>query len=506
MKSSKRIISSPKVKYRRGGGRNYNFPGRLNITVLFAAALFLAAAFFVTYSEPNESDADGGSAGNLTWDFTDGVLMVSCTGDMENYTTAGDRPWNGNILDIQSVVIKQGMTSIGDGAFAGCTSLASVTIPNSVKTIGLQAFAGCTSLESIVIPDSVEEIGDGTFWQCASLASIVIPDSVEEIGDGAFAICTSLETATVTGGLVNGEIAEGGIIYTFFKKGAANNWAFLNSADLTTPFSSLTLRDIRSIEYGPGNIEGGAGRELHYSDAEYVWNGTEWNLVSCSVFGTLTVTGGSASTGDAEIFIEYLGTKYSADIGDDGIYAIRGLPSGAYGGIKAILEGYTQTQVSVSQPLTKSVTGMDITLTAVPSSPAQYSVTFSSGSYYTVYDAKGPVSSPISVAGGGSLSFTVKTSEGYSASPSVISGNAEIIHQTDGWYRISDIRSDVRVTVTVSAAADNSPYDGSGNGLGGGDSGNDGISYWVPVLAVGAFLACIAAAAIGHTVLMRRKS
>ncbi|MDR1404527.1 MAG: leucine-rich repeat protein [Candidatus Methanoplasma sp.] len=182
--------------------------------------------------------------------------------------------------------------------------------------------------------------------------------------------------------------------------------------------------------------------------------------------------------------------------------------------ITALLsEGYAfdswSGPASSDKTLTISVSE-DIALTAsasqipVPSSPS-YSITFSSGSYYTVYDAKGPVSSPISVAGGGTLLFSVNASEGYSASPSVISGNAEIIPQTDGWYRISDIRSDVRITVTVSAIADNSSaYGSSGNGLGGGDSGND-VSYWIPVLTAGVFAVCIGAAAIGHTVLIRRK-
>ena len=53
-----------------------------------------------------------------------------------------------------------GMTSIGDGAFAWCSSLASVTIPNSVTSIGDDAFSDCTALTSITIPNSVTSIGE----------------------------------------------------------------------------------------------------------------------------------------------------------------------------------------------------------------------------------------------------------------------------------------------------------------------------------------------------------
>ena len=101
------------------------------------------------------------------------------------------------LLGCAGTLIPGSVTSIGDYAFSGCSSLASVTIPDSVTSISGCAFEGCSSLASIVIPDSVTYIDSYAFACCTSLASIVIPDSVTYIGSYAFAGCTSLKKSTV---------------------------------------------------------------------------------------------------------------------------------------------------------------------------------------------------------------------------------------------------------------------------------------------------------------------
>ncbi len=97
----------------------------------------------------------------------------------------------------ESYEIPDSVTSIGNSAFWGCSSLTSVTIPDSVTSIGDRAFWRCSSLTSVAIPDSVTAIGDSAFGECSNLTSVTIPDSVTSIGARAFYGCASLTSITI---------------------------------------------------------------------------------------------------------------------------------------------------------------------------------------------------------------------------------------------------------------------------------------------------------------------
>lgn len=94
-------------------------------------------------------------------------------------------------------IIPDGVTSIGDGIFFGCSNLINITIPDSVTSIGYEAFAGCNKLKSITIPNSVTTIGSCAFENCVSLTSVTIPDSVTTIDENAFRYCQNLTSISV---------------------------------------------------------------------------------------------------------------------------------------------------------------------------------------------------------------------------------------------------------------------------------------------------------------------
>ena len=114
--------------------------------------------------------AESGTCGdNLTWDLTDGVLTISGTGPMTDYTYDTYAPWYNYRSSITSVFIGDGLTSIGDYAFSDCSNMASITIPNSVTSIGDCAFYGCSGLTSVAIPNNITSIGVDAFLECENL-------------------------------------------------------------------------------------------------------------------------------------------------------------------------------------------------------------------------------------------------------------------------------------------------------------------------------------------------
>ena len=162
---------------------------KLLLTFCICTGLILSA-FSTVNAETSTSDTCGT---NLTWTLdNNGTLTVSGTGEMSNFTSI-TMPWYSSRSSITSVVIQDGVTSIGDRAFMDCSSLNNVTIPNSVTNIGTSAFYGCNSLSSVTIPNSVTNIGTYAFYGCSSLSSVTIPNSVTSIGTYAFANCMAIK-------------------------------------------------------------------------------------------------------------------------------------------------------------------------------------------------------------------------------------------------------------------------------------------------------------------------
>ncbi len=172
--------------------------------------------------DANVSIADGSLDGGLTWNLTKaGTLTISGNGAMPDFSSTGEQPWNKNSSQIRKVVIEDGITSIGSGAFWNCgvlgveisssvttignhafrgSSIITVTIPSSVKTIGDSAFRDCQNLSSVDIYEGLEKIEQNAFRACTKLTSIDFPASIGEVGSGSFFQCKALVSAVFAPG------------------------------------------------------------------------------------------------------------------------------------------------------------------------------------------------------------------------------------------------------------------------------------------------------------------
>lgn len=112
-------------------------------------------------------------------------------------TSIGQNAFQGCTSLTGALNIPNGVTSIGDGAFATCLFLTSVNIPNSVTTLGFGVFQACSALTSVTLGNSVTSISAGLFFNCTSLSSINIPNSVTSINGFAFGNTNLSGTFTV---------------------------------------------------------------------------------------------------------------------------------------------------------------------------------------------------------------------------------------------------------------------------------------------------------------------
>lgn len=198
----------------------------------------MAADFLVTrypngYTEDDNADdtAHEGTEGPLGWTLTNaGVLTITGTGDMPDYTPDAGPSWNEYMDDINTVIIENGVTDIGDYAFYGSRAL-TVYIPDGVTSIGTgafqnaklvaatipkttvsvkdSAFQGCENLTSVSICEGVETIGKDAFRACTALGYLDFPASIKSVGSGAFTSCTEVVQIRFASGAGAVEIGDG---------------------------------------------------------------------------------------------------------------------------------------------------------------------------------------------------------------------------------------------------------------------------------------------------------
>lgn len=154
---------------------------------------------------------------------------------------------------IESIVIPQSVTTIGNNALADCDNITTIEIPATLISLGEYAFMGCDNLQSVNMGNGITSIATATFKDCGKLSSITLPDMLSRIGSETFAGCRSLATIAFPGSLAN--IGD----YAFYKSGIESlnltdtsvnrigSWAFAQCENL-----SQVILDDRISNLGEG--------------------------------------------------------------------------------------------------------------------------------------------------------------------------------------------------------------------------------------------------------------
>ena len=232
--------------------------GRVGKGALLCAVLLLILSFFVLSAFAEETVVSGTCGTSLAWELNlrSGRLVVSGTGAMAGYGADDAAPWHPFRESIRSIVIADGVTTVGSYAFFDCPALLAIRLGKNVMTVEQHAFDGCPSVSSVYvppslklvgagafnsaleppsvhitdlgawcsirfvdvyanplsrkgrlylngdllihaeIPDGVTRIGSYAFYGYEGLASVVMPNSVSAVDDCAFSFCRGLETVT----------------------------------------------------------------------------------------------------------------------------------------------------------------------------------------------------------------------------------------------------------------------------------------------------------------------
>lgn len=223
------------------------------ISMVLSAVLVISLIPEIAVVTDASSVASGRCGDNIIWTLdSSGTMMISGKGAMYDYGQFSedsqgnhvysllDQPWHDKRDQINSLIIGEGITYVGETAFSNCTSLTSVYLPSTLIYIGNAAFANCSSLKEISIPDGVTTIGVLAFSSCKNLIRIDVPLGIKLIDDSAFYICDSLETVNYSGS----EKDWGNIVI------GKNNWQLINSNIIFDEYVLIDTAVLASGECG----------------------------------------------------------------------------------------------------------------------------------------------------------------------------------------------------------------------------------------------------------------
>lgn len=103
---------------------------------------------------------------------------------------------------ISEIALPDGLETIGNYAFSGCSELSSANLPGSLTDIGIEAFKG-TQIAAAEIPSGITDLKNGLFENCTALASADLPETLETIGERVFKGAEKLAAVNMPSGVTD---------------------------------------------------------------------------------------------------------------------------------------------------------------------------------------------------------------------------------------------------------------------------------------------------------------
>ncbi|MBE6193522.1 MAG: DUF1566 domain-containing protein [Rikenellaceae bacterium] len=180
----------------------------------------------VSTTENPKPDPESMPANNEIWyTSTDGKVVTPAGTGYFNVSITSNTYSNGKGVITFSGPLTTVGEDEGEEPFANCANLKSVVLPNGLKTIGYGAFSLCSGLESVTIPETVTYIKSGAFYDCNKLTAIALPSGLLRIDDNAFASCDLVESVTIPDSVIEigGNAFSGEKLTTFDGKYASSD-------------------------------------------------------------------------------------------------------------------------------------------------------------------------------------------------------------------------------------------------------------------------------------------
>ena len=174
----------------------------LSRTALFVCLTSLFVALVEAHDLPfadSPQDTNTRANDSVTWSFSAAskTLTIGGTGMMADYSTSSLAPWSSLNGIATTIIINNGVESIGSYAFYNFSFVTSLNISSSVKRIGQYSFCHCRNLSSLAIPEGIIYIGIEAFSSCTSLVSVKLPSTLNTVNSNVFLYDNELERIEV---------------------------------------------------------------------------------------------------------------------------------------------------------------------------------------------------------------------------------------------------------------------------------------------------------------------